>query len=82
MTRIKKMTAGIGKDVPYSLLVEIQNDTAAFASSWQFLKQLNTELPCDPPISLLQNSIPKGNEICLHKNFYINDDSIQMLEII
>ena len=39
---------------------------------WQFIKRLNTKLPCDPAIPLLRY-IPKRTEnICPHRNLYKN----------
>ena len=38
---------------------------------WQFLEELNIELPHDPDIPLLDIH-PREKKICPHKNLYIN----------
>ena len=48
---------------------------------WQFLRRVNTELPCDPSIPIL-HIYSREIKICSHKNWYTNIHSSIVLRML
>lgn len=62
---IKRQRAFSGLHINQNFKVQFPNGTAALEIVWQFLKRLNTELPCNPTILFLDTH-PREMKMYVH----------------